>query len=85
MGFRSASNFLKELQVILKVQTFMNIFLINLTSYHLEPSKCFSSKMHNIELMLFQKQNKTIVLSPPFLKSKYLDCEVIEPLFILYY
>lgn len=42
--------------------------------------------MHNIELMLFQKQSKTIVPSPPpLLKNKYLDSEVIEPLFILYY
>lgn len=39
------------------LQAFMNIFLINLTSYHLEPSKCFSSKIHNIELTLLQKQN----------------------------
>lgn len=70
---------------MLKMQDFMNIFLINLTSYHVEPSKCFSSKMHNIELMLFQKQSKTIVPSPPLLKNKYLDSEVIEPLFILYY
>ena len=40
----------------------ISIFLQNLPSHHLMPSKCFSSKIHNIELMLFQRQNKTIVL-----------------------
>lgn len=69
---------------MLKTQDFTNIFLTNLTSYYAEPSKCFSSKMHNIELMLFQSRAR-LLYSPPLLKNKYLDCEVIEPLFILYY
>lgn len=62
--------FLQGLQVLLHMQAVLNIFRINLTSYHLEPSKCFSSKIHNIELMLFQKQNKNYcTLSPPFLRT----------------